>query len=103
MLTKHQKYVIFLTFERINLMNNENKSQRPDSHHDNSVAIYTTFKITQEMRKKLGVEAMLEYVDNYCLIIEEFNPQVKTAVSRALSLIDVNRIYDTTLKNKKGS
>lgn len=58
------------------------------------IIIYTAFRIIYLMRKKLGLETMLEYIDIYVSIIEKHNPHLKHAVSRSLDLIDMNKIYE---------
>lgn len=57
------------------------------------VIIYTSFKIIFQMKKILGLEAMLEYLSNYVWIVEKNNPQLKKTVEYALVSLDVERIY----------
>ena len=59
----------------------------------NIVIIYTALRILLAMQKQLGLEAMLEYRGKYLQSIEGSNPLLKHAVTRALSLIDVEKIY----------
>ena len=59
----------------------------------NIVIIYTALRILLAMQKKLGLEAMLEYRSKYLQSIEGNNPLLKHAVTRALSLIDIEKIY----------
>jgi len=59
----------------------------------NIVIIYTALRILLAMQKQLGLEAMLEYHRKYIQTIEEDNPILKHAVNRALSLINVEKIY----------
>lgn len=59
----------------------------------NSIAIYTVICILQRMRSQLGLEAMLEYAEKYLETIEKNNPELKSAVAKALCLMSVERIY----------
>lgn len=61
---------------------------------DISVSSYTTLAILQDMRQKLGLEAMVEYMDKYLDIIGTHNPKIKSAVNQALSLVSVNKMYE---------
>lgn len=58
-----------------------------------SIAVYTKLSILIKMRQELGLEAMLEYLDAYVHSIEASNPELKRAVTKALTLISVRRIY----------
>lgn len=60
---------------------------------NNIIAIFTTLTILLKMKKQLGLEAMIEYMEFYILTIEKHNPRFKGAVEQALSMISVNRIY----------
>ena len=59
----------------------------------NLVSIYTTLRILQTMRSQLGLEAMLEYIGKYILLVERDNPQLKLAVTQALKLMSVEKMY----------
>ena len=73
------------------------------THHNeqNSIAIYTVLSILIKMKNSLGLEATLEYVDKYLGTIEKHNPQVKHAVSQALQLISVEKIYKEAMHCEK--
>jgi len=60
---------------------------------ENTVAVYTILKILLEMKKRLGLEAMLEYIEAYRTIIEKANPSLQAAVDQALGLISVDKLY----------
>ncbi len=66
----------------------------------NIVVIYTALRILLAMQKQLGLEAMLEYRGQYLRAIESSNPLLKHAVTRALSLIDVEKIYREAFLNE---
>ena len=58
-----------------------------------SIAIYTVLSILSQMKSELGLEAMLEYMDRYVATIGKYNPRLKGAVRKAVSLINVEKIY----------
>ena len=60
---------------------------------DHAVAIYTVLSILFRMRQELGLEAMLEFMGKYRQTVEEHNPKIKNAVSQALSIISVQKIF----------
>lgn len=59
----------------------------------NIVAVYTVLCVLMEMRARLGLEAMLDYLEKYLFIIGAHNPQMKSAVEQALQKISVQKIY----------
>ena len=73
----------------------ENSSQKspPFLTPDNTIAIYTILSIMLKMKNFLGIEAMLEYAENYLSLIEKNNPQFKEAVTKALDLLSVEKLY----------
>ena len=58
-----------------------------------AVTTYTAMCILREMKKRMGLEAMIEYQENYVRLIERYNPNLKMAVTRALAIMDVERMY----------
>lgn len=58
-----------------------------------AIAIYTVLSILARMKSELGMEAMLEYMDRYVAAIGKHNPRLKGAVRKAVSLINVQKIY----------
>ena len=91
----------------------ENKHQAPEPFKapppvrntffsgQNMVAIYTVLSILVEMKKSLGLEATLEYIDKYLSTIEKHNPQIKHAASLAIKLISVEKIYNEAVHCQK--
>jgi len=59
----------------------------------NVVAIYTVVHILLQMRRDLGVEAMLEYMETYLACLERDNPKFKKTIKMVLSLMDVEKMY----------
>lgn len=64
----------------------------------NSIAIYTVLCILRRMKREVGLEAMLEYLDKYLGIIETHNPQLKQAVAKALGMMSVEKMYREAMK-----
>lgn len=64
----------------------------------NSISIYTVLCILRRMKREVGLEAMLEYLDKYLGAIETHNPQLKQAVAKALGLMSVERMYREAMK-----
>ncbi len=67
---------------------------------NNAVALYTVLAILLQIKSKVGLEAMLEYIEHYQKLIERYNPDFKEAVSGALELIDVEKMYRDIRKNE---
>ena len=84
-------------FNSVNPANNSPipkvKISTPLFNYDNTIAVYTVLTILLVMKRKLGLEAMLEYVERYLTTIERSNPKFRLAVSHALSLINVEKLY----------
>lgn len=64
----------------------------------NLITIYTALRILDAMRQQLGLEAMLEYMAKYLTLIEKDNPPLKAAVTQALKLMKVERIYQDAVR-----
>ena len=64
----------------------------------NIIAVYTILCILLKMRRTLGLEAMLDYVQAYQSIIESSNPDLKSAVKRAVQMVNVKKIYNDAVK-----
>jgi len=73
------------------------KSTKPLFSRTNMIVIYTAFCVLARMRQTLGLEAMLEYIEKYRGAIEQCNPKMKAAVTRALTLINVEKVYNDVL------
>ena len=81
--------------------NSPKRLQKGIFSENSIIAIYTVLSILIKMQDELGLEAMLEYVNKYLRVIEKDNPQIKYAVSRALQLISLEKIYKETVYEKK--
>ncbi len=64
----------------------------------NMIAVYTVLGILKEMRRQLGLEAMLEYMDRYVSAIEDRNPELKQAVTKAITMMKVEKMYREAMK-----
>ncbi len=76
---------------------NQNDFSKSIFSSANIIAIYTALSVLLKMRKTLGLEAMLEYAENYLEILAAHNPEMKFAVLKALEFIDVKKIYAEAL------
>ena len=59
----------------------------------NTIAVYTALRILMEMRRQLGFEAMVEYIERYLGTVETFTPEMKSAVTKALLVINIKTLY----------
>ena len=66
----------------------------------NAVTIYTMFSILLSMKRTLGMEAMLEYMDQYVAIIDKHNPKFKFAVLQALSYMNIEKMYKDVMESE---
>ena len=83
------------------LENSPKRLQKGVFSENSTIAIYTILSILIKMQDELGLEAMLEYIDEYLRTIEKDNPRIKYAVSRALQLISLEKIYKEAVHEKK--
>ena len=60
---------------------------------NNAVAIYTLLVILTQIKSKMGLEAMLEYIEHYQELIERHNPDFKDAVKAALAMMSLEKMY----------
>lgn len=68
---------------------------------DNMIAVYTVLRILLKMRQHFGLEAMLEYKEKYLESFESKNPEVKTAVTRAIVMMNIEKIYGEIIGKKR--
>ena len=59
----------------------------------NMIAVYTVLCILRSMKKQVCLEATLEYMDKYLVTVEKHNPRLRSAVSKVVSTINVEKIY----------
>lgn len=66
-----------------------------------SIAVYTVLCILCRMRKQLGLDAMLEYLEQYLAAIETHNPQLGNAVKEEMSRINVEKMYEDAVGRRR--
>ncbi|MBI5149491.1 MAG: hypothetical protein HZA28_01795 [Candidatus Omnitrophica bacterium] len=64
----------------------------------NSIAVYTVLSILSRMKTRVGLEAMLEYLDMYLATVDSHNPELKEAVDKALGMMSVEKMYRDAMK-----
>jgi len=57
------------------------------------IAIYTILRILHKMKKTLGLEVMLEYIDYYIGALEKANKELRSVTTQVLEIMDVGKIY----------
>lgn len=62
------------------------------------LSLYTVLSVLRRMKQRLGLEAMLEYMEFYLTLIEKYNPQLEQAVGKALTLINLEKVYDDAMR-----
>ncbi len=82
-------------------MENPNQRQSSDTIFSpkSIITVYTILFILLEMRKQLGLEAMLEYLEKYITLLEKNNPNMKQAVSHASKYLSIHKIYCEAMRN----
>ena len=85
--------------------NNEDKPEQPHTpkypfpyRSEELIAVYTAVSILFRIRKTLGLEAMIEYMERYLAAIEKHNSRLKTAVNLALSFTNVEKMYNDVVR-----
>ena len=68
---------------------------------EQSIPVYTVLTILKKMKEELGLEAMLEYMQTYVSTIERYNPELKMAVTKAVSMMSMGRVYENACREKK--
>jgi hypothetical protein len=66
----------------------------------NQIAIVTFLSVLLQMRKELGLEAMLQYMENYQKIAIKENTNLNRAITCALEITDVKRIFEALKENQ---
>ena len=83
-----------------------NNAGFPHSHpevfpQEHIIPIYIGLSVLNKMKLELGLEAMLEYMNKYLQIVDEYNPKLQYAVSQALKMISVEKIYHEATHDKQ--
>ena len=78
-----------------------NPARPPFLSPDNIIAVYTTLVLLRRMRRQLGMEAMLEYMDAYLTMIEKTNPRLRKVVALILSSMNLDAMYKEATYGEK--
>lgn len=76
------------------------QNSTPHLFKKNAVAIYTLLVILTRIKNTMGLEAMLEYIEHYKILIERHNPEFRDAVAEALTLMSVEKMYRDIKKDE---
>ena len=60
---------------------------------DSAIVIYTTLRLLNKMKRILGLEIMLEYIDYSIQALEKLNSDLRSNTTQVLEIIDVDKIY----------
>lgn len=83
-----------------NLPDISSQNSTPHFFNNNAVAIYTLLVILTRIKNTMGLEAMLEYIDSYKIMIERHNQDFRDAVAEALTLMSVEKMYKDIKKDE---
>ncbi|MBF0485230.1 MAG: hypothetical protein HQL16_01820 [Candidatus Omnitrophica bacterium] len=67
----------------------------------NKVSVYTTLIILKDMRERLGIEAMLSFLEKYVTLIEKRDPGIKEAVSSELKDRALVSLYEVVCADEE--
>ena len=65
------------------------------------IAIYTVLMVLINMRERLGIEAMVDFLERYTRTIERINPDIKEAVNDELLDRALHGLYETVCGYEK--
>ena len=58
--------------------------EKLEQYEQNLIPLYSGITILFEIRKNFGLEAMLEYMEKFLKLIDRHNPQLRSAVLKAM-------------------
>jgi hypothetical protein len=64
----------------------------------NMIAVYTVMCILRSMKTQVCLEAMLEYMEKYLMVVERHNPRLQNAVMKVISTINIEKIYKDAMR-----
>lgn len=76
----------------------ENSPNPLDASND-IITVYIVLFVLRKMRTQLGLEATLEYAENYMKKMEKNNSKLKRLIYRALMHIDVVRMHEDAIES----
>ena len=65
------------------------------------ISIYTVLLILRNMRDRLGIEAMVDFLEQYTKTIERVSPDIKEAVNDELLDRSLHELYETVCGDEK--
>ncbi len=65
------------------------------------IIIYTVLLVLKKMRDRLGIEAMLDFLDSYTKAIERIKPEIKNAVNNELLDRALQELHQTVCRYEK--
>jgi len=65
------------------------------------VSVYTVLLILRNMRDRLGIEAMVDFLERYTKTIERVTPEIKEAVNDELLERALHGLYETVCNDEK--
>ena len=66
--------------------------------NDQTVAIYTTLRIIERMKKEIGLEVTLEYLEHYIAEVERNIPPIKKTTDYILQFINIRKIFQELME-----
>lgn len=71
----------------------------PDFFKSNAIGFYIMLALLVEIKKTVGLEAMLEYIAHYMRDLEQHNPELRDAVRHVLGHMNVEKMYREVTRN----
>ncbi|NTV30043.1 MAG: hypothetical protein HGA80_08200 [Candidatus Omnitrophica bacterium] len=89
-------------FSGIRMSINEQDSQTAKGELSRRlIVIYTVLLVLRHMRDRLGIEAMVQFLDSYTRTIERIEPDVKKAVNEELMERALQDLHETVCGYEK--
>lgn len=66
-----------------------------------TLTVYIVIRLLKQIKNRMGLEAMIEYMDHFIQKQENRHPQFPQAFSLAMNQEKLETIYDNTVKSKE--
>ena len=66
-----------------------------------TVAVYTVLLVLMTMRERLGIEAMVGFLERYTATIERLNPEIRQAVNHELLERALHGLYEAVCRHEE--
>jgi len=66
-----------------------------------TIAVYTVLLVLRNMKERVGIEAMVEFIDRYTSTIEQLNPDIKEAVNYELLERALHGLYESVCPHEE--